>query len=241
MRKREELWGREWEGKPRSTLLSRVQNVTYSILRFTTKKARKRQSSLFSPFIAMGEHLKRAWIGYKKYKLVMRIIAAFVGIAVGIAGCIAFAMVYHNYNAASWAGVSAIFAIVFLHLHFAVRRDLERVISRNKFNVIMWIGFVGMCSGIIGFIINIAVGVKNHETGEYKSLCSWRNYQSEGDGALQGMEIWLTWPSIRNTYWYLFLDLYLPYHKIYWPSVRSRLLDIGQVHFLCVYGRRGGP
>jgi len=116
----------------------------------------------------MGERLKRAWTGYKSYKLVLRIIAAFVGITVGIAGCIVFAMVYHNYNAASWAGVSAIFATVFLHLHFAVRRDLERVITRNKFNVIMWIGFGGLWSGIIGFIINIAFGVKNHESGEYK-------------------------------------------------------------------------
>lgn len=115
----------------------------------------------------MGERLKRAWIGYKRYKLVLRIIAAFVGITVGIAGCITFAKVYHNYNAASWAGVSAIFAIVFLHLHFAVRRDLERAISRTKFSVIMWIGFGGMCSGIIGFIINIAFGVKNHEHGEF--------------------------------------------------------------------------
>ena len=123
----------------------------------------------------MSERLKQAYTGYKRYKLVMRIIAAFVGITVGIAGCIVFAMVYHNYNAASWAGVSAIFATVFLHLHFAVRRDLERVITRNKFNTIMWIGLSGLCSGIIGFIINIAFGVKNHETGEYK-------YQSEGGG-----------------------------------------------------------
>ena len=120
----------------------------------------------------MGESLKRAWVGYKRYRLVIRIIAAFVGITVGIAGCIAFATVYHNYNAASWAGVSAIFATVFLHLHFAVRRDLERVISRNKFSVILWIGFGGMCSGIIGFITNIAFGVENHETGEFVSAIS---------------------------------------------------------------------
>ena len=115
----------------------------------------------------MGESSKRAWAGYKRYKLVVRIIAAFVGITVGIAGCVAFSTVYHNYDAASWAGVSAIFATVFLYLHFAVRRDLERVISRDKFNVILWIGFGGMCSGIIGFIISIALGVKNHETGEF--------------------------------------------------------------------------
>ena len=115
----------------------------------------------------MGERSKRAWAGYKKYKFVMRIIAAFVGITVGIAGCIAFSTVYHNYDAASWAGVSAIFATVFLYLHFAVRRDLERVISRDKFNVILWIGFGGMCSGIIGFITSIALGVRNHETGEF--------------------------------------------------------------------------
>lgn len=120
----------------------------------------------FDAFIVMGERLKRAWVAYKKYKLVMRIIAAFVGIIVGISGCIVFAKVYHNYNAASWAGVSALFAALFLHLHFAVRRDLERVISREKFTTIMYVGFGGLVSGIIGFIINIAFGIKNHESGK---------------------------------------------------------------------------
>ena len=115
----------------------------------------------------MGDCLERTWITCKKYKLVLRIIAAFVGIVVGISACIAFAEVYGNYNAASWAGVSAIYATVFLYLHFAVRRDLEKLISCGKFTVIMYIGFGGMISGIIGFIINIAFGIKNHETGKY--------------------------------------------------------------------------
>lgn len=123
-------------------------------------------TAFFDTSIVMGERLKRAWVAYKKYKLVMRIIAAFVGIAVGISGCIAFAKVYHNYNAASWAGVSALFAALFLHLHFAVRRDLERLISREKFTTIMFVGFGGVLAGIIGFVINIAFGVKNHETGK---------------------------------------------------------------------------
>lgn len=115
----------------------------------------------------MGERLKRAWGAYKKYKLVMRIIAAIVGIIVGISGCVAFARVYHNYNAASWAGVSALFAFLFLHLHVAVRRDVERLISREKFTAIMYIGFGGAISGVIGFIVNIAFGVNNHETGKF--------------------------------------------------------------------------
>lgn len=113
----------------------------------------------------MGECLKRVWIGYKKYKSVLRIIGAVVGIVVGISGCVAFAEVYHNYNASSWAGVSALFASLFLYLHIIVRRDVERLISRTKFTVIMNIGLGGMISGIIGFIINIVFGITRHESG----------------------------------------------------------------------------
>ena len=108
--------------------------------------------------------LKRRWITYKKYKLEMQIIAGFVGIVVGISGCVAFAAVYQNYNATVWAGVSAIYAFLFLCLHIAVRRDVE--ISRNKFNPIIWGGFGGVVSGIIVFIVNIAFGIKNHEAGK---------------------------------------------------------------------------
>jgi len=125
----------------------------------------------------MGECLKRAWIGYKKYKLVLRIIAAFVGAGVGIAGCIAFAKVYHNYNAAVWAAVSAVFAIIFLHLHFSVRRDHERLIPRLKFTVIMHIGTIGWMAGLIGFITDIALGITHHESGVnttgYFIVCVW--------------------------------------------------------------------
>lgn len=114
----------------------------------------------------MGECLKRAWIGYKKYKMVVRIIAAFVGAIVGISGCVAFAKVYHNYSAAVWAAISALLAIVFLHLHFAVRRDHERLIPRLKFTVIMLIGASGLTAGVIGFITYIVLGIKHHESGK---------------------------------------------------------------------------
>ena len=120
----------------------------------------------------MGECLKRAWIGYKKYKMVVRIIAAFVGAIVGISGCVAFAKVYRNYDAAIWAAVSAVFAIVFLHLHFAVRRDHERLIPRLKFTVIMFIGTSGLIAGVIGFITYIALGVSHQESG--KRLGAWK-------------------------------------------------------------------
>ena len=114
----------------------------------------------------MEEGPKRRWTAYKKYQLEMRIIAGFVGIIVGISGCVAFATVYQNNNAAVWAGVSAIYAFLFLCLHIAVRRDVERLISRNKFNPIMWGGFGGVVSGIIVFIVNVAFGIKNHEAGK---------------------------------------------------------------------------
>lgn len=114
----------------------------------------------------MGERLKRAWIGYKKYKLVTRIIAAFVGAIVGISGCVVFLKIYQNYNAAVWAALSALLAIVFLHLHFAVRRDHERLISNQKFTVIMYIGACGFLAGLIGFITSIVLGIRHHESGK---------------------------------------------------------------------------
>ena len=113
----------------------------------------------------MSETLTRVSIGYKKYKTVLRIIGAFIGILLGIAGCVAFAAIYHNYNAASWAGVSAIFASIFLHFTVAVYRDVNRHFSVAKFTIFVNIGLGGMISGIIGFIINIAFGIARHETG----------------------------------------------------------------------------
>jgi len=101
----------------------------------------------------------------KKYNLVIRIIAAFVGAGVGISGCVAFAKVYRNYNAAAWAALSAVFAIVFLYLHFVVRQDHERHISRLKFTVIMFIGITGFTAAIIDFVVNITLGITHHESG----------------------------------------------------------------------------
>ena len=71
-----------------------------------------------------------------------------------------------------WAGVSAAFAILFIHLHFAVRRDHERTIPRLKFTVILWIGVIGFLAGIIGLITYIALGTSHHENGKmnYRGL-----------------------------------------------------------------------
>ena len=113
----------------------------------------------------MGEHLKGTRLVCKKYNLVIRIIAAFVGAGVGICGCVAFAKVYRNYNAAAWAALSAVFAIVFLYLHFVVRQDRERHISRLKFTVIMFIGISGFTAAIIDFVVNVTLGITHHESG----------------------------------------------------------------------------
>lgn len=140
-------------------------SATIELLEFFSFGGFQLISTAFS-LITMGERLKAALKAYFRYRLIVRIIWAFVGVAVGIAGCIAFAKVYHNYNAAIWAGVSALFAVVFLHLHFAVRRDNERIIPRSKFTVIMYIGLTGLIAGVVGFFTNLALGIHRHETGK---------------------------------------------------------------------------
>ena len=134
----------------------------------------------------MGERLKRGWIAYKKYKLVMRIIAAFVGAIVGISGCFVFAKVYHNYNAAVWAGVSVAFAILFIRLHFAVRRDHERLIPRSEFTIILWIGVVGFVAGIIGLITYIVLGKKHHEEGKATVRVTVSSYKQNIECTITG-------------------------------------------------------
>lgn len=118
------------------------------------------------PCVTMGERLKRAWAGYQKYKLITRIISAFTGAIAGISGCIAYAKVYHNYNAATWAAVSAAFAIIFLRLNFSVRRDHERLITIETFTAFMWVGIVGLIAGLIAFITYIVLGATHHEHGK---------------------------------------------------------------------------
>ena len=113
----------------------------------------------------MGEGLKRALIAYKKYRLVKRIIAAIAGAVAGIAGCATYGKVYHNYNAAVWAGLSAAFAIVFLRLNFSVRRDYERVITRETFKTYLLIGVLGTVAGFVALITYIVLGTTHHEKG----------------------------------------------------------------------------
>ena len=115
----------------------------------------------------MGEGLKRALVAFKKYRLIKRIIAAIAGAVAGITGCITFAKVLHNYNAAVWAGLSAVFAIVFLRLNFSVRRDYERVITRETFKVYLLIGVLGAVAGFVALITYIVLGATHHEKGNY--------------------------------------------------------------------------
>ena len=113
----------------------------------------------------MGEGLKRALVAFKKYRLVKRIIAAIAGAVAGIAGCITYAKVYHNYNVAVWAALSAAFAIVFLRLNFSVRRDYERVITRETFKAYLLIGVLGAVAGLVALITYIVLGATHHEKG----------------------------------------------------------------------------
>ena len=119
------------------------------------------------PRVTMGEGLKRALVVFKKYRLIKRIIAAITGAVAGIAGCITYAKVYHNYNAAMWAALSAAFAIVFLRLNFSVRRDYERVITRETFKVYLLIGVLGAVAGFVSLITYIVLGATHHEKGNY--------------------------------------------------------------------------
>ncbi|KAL9966214.1 hypothetical protein ACROYT_G024257 [Oculina patagonica] len=125
----------------------------------------------------MGEGLKKAWAGFQKYMLIKRIISAFVGASAGIAGCATYAKVYHNYNAATWAAVSAAFAIIFLRLNFSVRRDHERAITRETFNAYLWVGALGIVAGLIGLVTYIVLGAENNERGlpaeGYFVVCIW--------------------------------------------------------------------
>ncbi|KAJ7389843.1 hypothetical protein OS493_028812 [Desmophyllum pertusum] len=99
------------------------------------------------------------------------------GAIAGISGCIAYAKVYHNYNAATWAAVSAAFAIIFLRLNFSVRRDHERLITIETFTAFMWVGIVGLIAGLIAFITYIVLGATHHEHGlkadGYYVVCIW--------------------------------------------------------------------
>ena len=119
----------------------------------------------------MAERKKGLCAAYKKYKLITRIIAAFIGAIAGVSGCILFAKVYQNYHAATWAAISAVFAIVFLRLNFSVRRDHERLISRETFVITLSIGFMGFVAGFIGFITYLVLGITHHESGMFLVHC----------------------------------------------------------------------
>ena len=102
-------------------LISSRPSWPYQMPRIT-----KQDSLHFQLRVAMSNKLKRAWAAYQKYKLITRIIAAFAGAIAGISGCVAYVKVYQNYNAATWAAISAVFAILFLRINFlfdAITKD----------------------------------------------------------------------------------------------------------------------
>ena len=117
----------------------------------------------------MSDKLKRAWAAYQKYKLITRIIAAFAGAIAGFSGSITYVKVYQNYNAATWAAISAVFAILFLRINFSVRRDHERLIPRETFTLYMCAGIVALVAGLVATISYIVLGVKHNEKGKTDS------------------------------------------------------------------------
>lgn len=110
--------------------------------------------------------LKRIWTFYKKYKQIIKIISAIIGVVLGISACITFAKKFHNYHAAGWAAFSSVCALFFLHIVFAVRRDLERKIQPETFVVYMVIGCVGILAGSAVLVTYITIGAINHESGQ---------------------------------------------------------------------------
>lgn len=126
----------------------------------------KQDSLHFQLRVAMSNKLKRAWAAYQKYKLITRIIAAFAGAIAGISGCVAYVKVYQNYNAATWAAISAVFAILFLRINFSVRRDHERLITRETFTLYMCAGIFALVAGLAATITYIELGVKHNEKGK---------------------------------------------------------------------------
>ena len=103
--------------------------------------------------------------GYNKYRLMVHMVAAAVGIVVGCSACVVFARVYQNVDAAMWAGVSALFATLLFSTSLKVHRDQERLTPISHFTITKWLGFVGLLAGIAGFFAYIILGVRNNEKG----------------------------------------------------------------------------
>ena len=142
-------------------LISSRPSWPYQMPRIT-----KQDSLHFQLRVAMSNKLKRAWAAYQKYKLITRIIAAFAGAIAGISGCVAYVKVYQNYNAATWAAISAVFAILFLRINFSVRRDHERLITGETFTLYMCAGIFALVAGLAATITYIELGVKHNEKGK---------------------------------------------------------------------------
>ena len=110
--------------------------------------------------------LGKLWAGYKKYRLIVRMVAAVIGVVVGISAGIAFGRVYGNINAAVWAVVSAIYAALYFKTNLKVHRDVRRITTARHFTIVSWIGFVGLLAALVGFGTYLYLGIKTHEKGK---------------------------------------------------------------------------
>jgi hypothetical protein len=101
----------------------------------------------------------------RNYLVLIKVVLAIIGATGGICACVLFAKKYHNYNAAVWAGVSAAFALFFLHIVFSVRRDIQHKIQPVRFILYMFIGGIGIIMGLSVFVAYLVVGVTGNESG----------------------------------------------------------------------------
>ncbi|XP_031572677.1 heme transporter hrg1-A-like [Actinia tenebrosa] len=100
----------------------------------------------------------------RNYRTIIKVVFAILGALAGICACFLFAKKYHNVHAAVWAGVSAVFALFFLHIVFSVLRDIQRKIPPSRFIIYKVVGAIGTIMGLSVFIAYLVIGATKKES-----------------------------------------------------------------------------
>ena len=106
------------------------------------------------------------------FRLILKVVHGVIGMSAGICGSAVFATKYGNTNAAVWAAISALVALLYVQVNRSVYRDLKRVITSQCFSLYIMLAGVFMLAGIVVMITFLAIGLYYKEGTNVNTLLS---------------------------------------------------------------------
>ncbi|GMR59919.1 hypothetical protein PMAYCL1PPCAC_30114, partial [Pristionchus mayeri] len=100
----------------------------------------------------------------------VKIVYGSIGAVFGITAGIFYAIVFHNVSASTIAIISAVFALLYVYMHWAYKKNLIRTWPDAKIKSIFWINLLIFIVASVGMIACLVIAGINHQGLTYDDL-----------------------------------------------------------------------